>query len=131
MKYFKIILLSLFVIGMLTPIAKAQSEITFNLNLKPQLEDSTFIPGRDRVRIVGDLHPLITATPYYLEDESPKDSVYSITVRFSSRYRGQTLNYNFEMTSNYRKLTEELPRSILLQGREIKLDALYFNAFAW
>ncbi|MBO6537215.1 MAG: hypothetical protein JJ966_13415 [Balneolaceae bacterium] len=110
---------------------QAQTSITFSVNLKPQLEDSTFIPGRDQIKIVGDLYPINTPNPYYLVDEAPRDSIYSITVRFSSRFRNQMLNYNFEMTSNYVRLTEVLPRSIQLQGREIELDPFYFNAFAW
>lgn len=111
--------------------AIAQSEITFSVNLKPQLEDSTFIPGRDQIKIVGDLYPINTPNPYYLFDEDPIDSVYSITVRFSSRFRNQTLTYNFEMISDYTRYTEVLPRSIQLQGREVELDPLYFNSFAW
>ncbi|MBO6792466.1 MAG: hypothetical protein JJ895_01055 [Balneolaceae bacterium] len=109
----------------------AQTSITFNVNLKPQLEDSTFVPGRDQIKIIGDKYPIDTPNPYYLVDEAPKDSIYSVTIRFSSRFRGQMLNYNFEMTSNYTKLTEVLPRSVQLQGREVELDPLYFNAFAW
>lgn len=110
---------------------QAQTSITFNVNLKPQLEDSTFVPGRDQIKIVGDLYPIDTPNPYYLVDEAPKDSIYSITIRFSSRFRNQMLNYNFEMTSNYVQLTEVLTRSVQLQGREVELDPLYFNAFAW
>ena len=109
----------------------AQSTITFNVNLKPQLEDSTFVPGRDQLKIVGDLYPINTPNPYYLFDEEPIDSVYSITVRFSSRFRNQMLNYNFEMMTNYIRNVEVLPRSIQLQSREVELDPIYFNAFAW
>lgn len=112
-------------------VAVAQTSVTFNVNLKPQLEDSTFIPGRDQIKIVGDLYPINTPNPYYLIDEEPIDSIYTIEVRFSSRFRNQMLNYNFEMTSNYVRLTEVLPRSLQLQGREVELDAFYFNAFAW
>jgi len=109
----------------------AQSSITFNVNLKPQLEDSTFLPGIDQIKIIGDLYPLNTPNPYYLIDEEPVDSIYSITVRFSSRFRNDMLTYNFEMMANYIRLTEVMPRSIQLQGRDVELDPLYFNAFAW
>ncbi len=111
--------------------AIAQNTITFNVNLQPQLADSTFIPGRDQLRIVGDLYPINTPNPYYLIDEEPIDSIYTITIRFSSRFRNQTLTYNFEMMANYIRTVEVLPRSIQLQGREVELDPLYFNAFAW
>lgn len=105
--------------------------VTFNVNLKPQLEDSTFIPGRDNIQIVGSVPPLNTPTPYYLTDEEPIDSVYSATIDFSPRFRNQTITYNYEMMVNYQKQTENLPRSLLLRQQEVELDALYFNAFAW
>ncbi len=112
--------------------AQAQStEITFNVNLKPQLEDSTFIPGRDNIKIIGDLYPINTPNPYYLLDEEPIDSIYSITIRFSPRFRNNMLKYNFEMMINFIKEEEAMPRAIQLQNREVNLDPIYFNAFAW
>ncbi len=111
--------------------AFARQEVTFNVNLKPQLEDSVFIPGRDQLKLVGSLQPINTARPYFLTDEEPIDSVYSVTINFPARFRNQTLVYNFEMTVNYRKLTEDLERQVLLRQGEVELDALYFNAFAW
>ena len=126
----RLLLALVFVVG-INVAGFAQSTITFNVNLKPQLEDSTFVPGRDQLKIVGDLYPINTPNPYYLFDEEPIDSVYSITVRFSSRFRNQMLNYNFEMMTNYIRNVEVLPRSIQLQSREVELDPIYFNAFAW
>ena len=112
--------------------AHAQStEITFNVNLKPQLVDSTFIPARDNIKIIGDLYPINTPNPYYLRDEEPIDSIYSITIRFSPRFRNYMLNYNFEMMINFIKEEEAMPRAIQLQNREVKLDPIYFNAYAW
>lgn len=106
-------------------------KVTFNVNLKPQLEDSTFIPGRDQLKVVGSVQPINLATPYYLTDQEPIDSVYSVTINFSPRFRNQTVTYNFEMTVNYRKLTETLERELLLRQGEVSIDPLYFNAFAW
>jgi len=106
-------------------------KVTFNVNLKPQLEDSTFIPGRDQLKVIGSVQPISLATPYYLTDQEPIDSVYSVTINFSPRYRNQTIIYNFEMTVNYRKIAEDLERELYLQQGESTLDALYFNAFAW
>lgn len=112
--------------------AQAQStEITFNVNLKPQLEDSTFIPGRDNIKIIGDLYPINTPNPYFLLDEEPIDSIYSITIRFSPRFRNKMLNYNFEMMVNFLKEKEAMPRSMQLQNSEVNLDPIYFNAFTW
>ncbi len=125
------LILSAFILLTINLSGFAQTAITFNVNLQPQLEDSTFIPGRDQLKIVGDFYPINTPNPYYLIDEEPIDSIYTITVRFSSRFRNETLTYNFEMITNYIRNTEVLPRSIQLQGREVELDPLYFNAFAW
>lgn len=106
-------------------------KVTFNINLKPQLEDSVFIPGRDQIRIYGSAQPINLATPYYLIDEEPIDSVYSVTINFPRRYQNQTISFNYEMTINYRKMREDLERRLLVQQGDISLDALYFNAFAW
>ncbi|GAB5408498.1 MAG: hypothetical protein BalsKO_08630 [Balneolaceae bacterium] len=106
-------------------------KVTFNVNLKPELEDSTFIPGRDQIRIIGSVQPINLATPYYLTDQEPIDSVYSVTINFSPRLRNQTITYNFEMTLNYRKLSETLQRQLQIRQGEVSLDPLYFNAFAW
>ena len=118
-------------LGFTTPILAQSTEVTFNLNLKPQLEDSTFIPGRDLLMVVGDLYPLKGVNPFYLTDTPPVDSVYSITVRFPSRTKNQSLIFNFEMLLDQRKQKEMMPRSVLLSGGELKLDPLYFNSFAW
>ena len=128
----KLLLITLIIcIGQVASANAQTSEITFNVNLKPQLEDSIFVPGRDQIKIVGDLYPINTPNPYFLLDEEPIDSVYSITVRFSSRFRDQILTYNFEMMTNYIRNVEVLPRNIQLMGQDVQTDPLYFNAFAW
>lgn len=109
----------------------AQSKITFNINLKPQLEDSTFVPGRDNVQLTGSIYPLTSANPTYLIDSEPIDSIYSVTISFPNRVRNQTLTYNFEMLIDYQKRKESLPRNLLISLSEVELDALYFDAFAW
>lgn len=129
---FKFLLTSLFLISILTSDSLiAQSSVTFNVNLKPQLEDSTFVPGRDKLEIIGDIRPLSMLRAFQLTDTEPVDSVYSVTLNFSTRFNRQTLTYNFIMTANDVKLTEVLERNLTLQNREVSLDALYFNAFAW
>lgn len=113
----------------------AQSEVTFNVNMLPHLKDSAFVPGRDQLKIVGNLYPIDLNRVYLLEDTEPVDSVYSITIDFSTRYRGKTLKYNFEMVINEerqpRVLKEVMERTLLLRPGEVSLDPLYFNAFAW
>lgn len=131
-KYISIICITCLLFISAQQVAKAQvSEITFKVNLKPQLEDSVFIPGRDNIKIVGNLHPINSPTSYYLVDEPPIDSIYSITIRFSPRFRNQVLTYNFVMTADYTRYTEVMPRKLQLLGNKVELDPLYFNAFAW
>lgn len=111
--------------------AEARQSVTFNVNMKPQLEDSTFVPGRDQLQLVGNVAPINSLRPFYLIDTEPIDSIYSVTINFSPRFRNQTITYNFEMTANYRKYTEVMERNLRLINNEVSLDALYFNAFAW
>ncbi len=121
----------LFAVLFITSNTAFAQKVTFNVNLKPQLEDSIFVPGRDNLRIVGNVAPINTATPIYLIDSEPIDSIYSVTINFSPRYRNQTIPYNFEMTVNYRKFKESLERRVALIYGETSLDPLYFDSFAW
>ena len=110
---------------------QAQSTVTFNVNLTPMLKDSTFVPGRDYIRVTGSLSPISTR-PVRLYDTNPVDSIYTAEVRFSSRYANSELEYNFEIIHpEGKKKTEQLPRKVRLSGRELELPPLYFNAFAW
>lgn len=106
-------------------------QVVFNLNLKPQLADSVFIPGRDVLQITGSEYPLNTAAPVIMRDLPPIDSIYTATVRFSSRLTGKTIQYNFEMMLEGRRIGESLPRTLLIPADKTELDALYFDAFAW
>ncbi len=110
---------------------QAQSTVIFNVNLTPMLKDSTFVPGRDYIRVTGSLSPISTR-PVRLYDTNPVDSIYTAEVRFSSRYSNSELEYNFEIIHpEGKKKTEQLPRKVRLSGRELELPPLYFNAFAW
>ncbi len=131
MKYLPTFILLVFTFSLTSSEIHARQQVTFNVNLKPQLEDSIFIPGRDQLQLVGDFQPINTARPYFLTDTEPVDSVYSVTINFPGRFRNRTLTYNFEMTINFIKQTEDLERQLQLPVGEMSLDALYFNAFAW
>ncbi|WP_138430332.1 hypothetical protein [Fodinibius saliphilus] len=109
----------------------AQTEVTFKVNLKPQLEDSIYIPGRDRVYLKGNTFPLSKTKNVYLKDVAPIDSIYEATVDFPSRSNGEVVKYNYYIYTPDNLMQEQRPRSIRLRGKEIELDAIYFNAFAW
>lgn len=127
----KLVVLFLVTIACSSLEAFARQQVTFNVNIKPQLKDSVFIPGRDQLRLVGNFQPINTARPYLLSDEEPIDSVYSVTINFPRRFRNQTLVYNYEMTINYVKRTEDLERELMLRQGDVELPPLFFNAFAW
>lgn len=108
----------------------AQSKITFQVNLKPQLEDSVFIPGRDQVKLKGNQYPL-TGKGITLHDSAPKDSVYTVEVSFPGHASGKEISYNFILETEPRTITESMPRELLVRNGEHTLDALYFDSFAW
>lgn len=110
--------------------AHAQSKITFNLNLKPMLEDSTFIPGRDIAEVTGDLYPLGRNRNVRLYDRDPIDSVYTAEVTFPRSAMGKQLEWNFVLTINQNTRREDMVRRLGLRGDK-ELDPFYFNAFAW
>ena len=109
----------------------SQPTITFNLNLEPQLKDSVFIPGRDRVLVTGDIFPLSKSANLLKDTSTPPDSIYSITLRFSNNEFGKTLNYNFIMYINGQRREESMRRQIRVRDDEMHLDALYFDSYAW
>lgn len=110
--------------------AYAQSSITFQVNLKPQLEDSVFVPGRDIAKITGNTYPL-TGKGVILKDTSPKDSIYTIEVKFPGSATGKEISYNFVLNVGDKVINESMPRSIRLRQGDFTLDALYFDSFAW
>jgi hypothetical protein len=106
--------------------------VIFNVNLKPNLEDSSFVPSQDKLQIIGNFYPLGPNRSIQLIDEAPIDSIYSAEIRFNSRYRGETLEYNYQIVDmDGNKNTENMVRKITIRAGETELPALYFNAFAW
>lgn len=123
-----IVFINLFVL--ISVKVSAQTTVTFNLNLKPQLEDSVFIPNRDKVYLVGSTYPLRLNRPLMMRDEEPIDSIYTIDVMFNRDQLNKLVEYNFMLNVNSNQLKEDIPRRLEIRGNEI-LDALYFNSFAW
>lgn len=121
----------LFLLLIFTGTAHSQAAIEFSVNLKPMLEDSSFVPGKDRIELIGNIPPLTLNRGYELTDMAPADSIYSVIIEFSPGFATQKLIYNFRIITSKGTLNETLPRSVAILNREQKLDALYFNAFAW
>lgn len=109
-----------------------QTTVTFNVNLKPQLKDSIFVPERgDLLEIAGDILPLGMNKKMQLKDLEPVDSVFTIKITFPYRNQGRQLSYYFVLTTENETQKEDMPHIIRLSGRNIETDPLYFNAYAW
>lgn len=132
MKYYyrTICMISTFIIGF-TIHCNAQTTVIFNLNLNPQLEDSSFVPDRDILEVTGNLYPFGFNKNFKLEDLAPLDSIYTVEVNFSGAENNKTLEYNFLIRTEREEIKENRPRVLELHSGTIALDALYFNAFAW
>ncbi len=125
----KLVLIFVFLIAPAVS-AIAQTKVTFNINLKPMLLDSTFIPGQEFLEVKGDLRPFTRTTSFQMTDEAPIDSVYSVTIEFPRRYNGQILTYNYVIKSLVHKERNEfLPRTLELKGQEIIDPPYYFDSF--
>lgn len=126
----KTVILTFVVFLLASQAGQAQSTVTFQLNMEPQLKDSVFVPGRDVVKLKGDLYPL-TGKGVTLSDTAPKDSIYSVEIRFPGSANGKTISYNFVLETGPKTLNESMPRQLRLRRGSHTLDALYFDSFAW
>src|SRR6056297_2585424 len=81
---------------LLFTVAEAQT-VTFNVNMKPMLEDSSFVPGQDVLRVTGNIYPLGPNQFVQLRDTSPRDSIFSAEVRFTNPQPNEVLEYTFQI----------------------------------
>ena len=124
--------ISLFLFTLFFTLGAQAQTVIFNVNLKPNLEDSMFVPNQDKMVIIGNFYPLGLNRSVQMFDEAPIDSIYTAEIRFGSRYQGQVLEYNFQIVDeNGNKNTESMVRKITLSAGETEIPPLYFNAFAW
>ena len=126
-----VIFLFLFFSILIGELFAQSAEITFNVNLQPQLKDSIFIPGRDRILITGTQEPFSRINNRLSDNSTPKDSVYSVTLRFSQTDINRRFSYNYVMYIDGTPQRENMRRQIKVTRGKHNLDALYFNTFAW
>lgn len=108
----------------------AQTEVTFRVDLRQLMRDSTFVPGRDVVRVKGNLRPFSRVNTFVMQPEEESDSVYTVTINFPRRYNGEELIYNYFLQIAYRgNVEEDLPRYLTLTGRKTEVDPLEFNSY--
>ena len=111
--------------------ATAQSQVTFQLNLKQQMKDSAFVPPQHSVVVTGNQLPFTSLNSFKMRDTEPVDSVYSAQVRFPSSEIGKTLKFKFEIKRPKKNnLTERQPRLLRIEEGTNTLRPDYFNSFA-
>lgn len=108
---------------------QAQTSVTFNIDMKQMMQDSTFIPGQHVIQVNGNLFPFGPNRPVRMRDEQPKDSVFTAEVSFSRRFNEERLRFNFEIVKPVETIKERGPRSIVLNGQDITLPPAVFNSF--
>lgn len=130
MNRLKLFLFAVILFILIPSLCRAQSEITFRIDMTPQIKDSTFIPEIGTVRIKGNLIPFSNIHTIVMRDHSPKDSIYVAKIHFPSIVNGETLKYRFTIRMPYKTIKESYSRLLKLEGRERKLPVAFFNNFA-
>lgn len=127
----KKLLLTTFLVSLPLLLVHAQTTIVFNVDMRAAMKDSIFIPNQDQVKIKGNLYPLSRRAGKRMTDQAPADSIYTVEVRFPRQHSGKNLTFNFEIVKPRSVLSEQGPRSILLNNEHIDLQPLGFNSFAF
>jgi hypothetical protein len=112
-------------------IVQAQTTVTFNVDLRPMMKDSTFIPGQDFLQVNGNLYPFGLNRPVRMSDNTPKDSIFTAEVQFSRRFNNERLKYYFEIVKPDETLSESSNRFVHLNGQDIILPPVGFNSYVY
>lgn len=121
-----------FAIGF-TTLSKAQTTVTFNVDMKYALQNNLFNDLTNDMFLKGDISPLGESAGQYLEliDTAPIDSIYSVVATFPSIYNNDLLSYNFVIKRVLTTEHEERTRELTLSGEAEDLPAIKFNSFDW
>jgi hypothetical protein len=111
--------------------ALSQSKVTFQVNISSELEQGLFDPEEHHVELSGTVYPLSLNRYITLEPSEDDHNLYSAEVIFPIDTVNKDVNYMFRLNLGNRFLSEDLPRSIRISEHDTKLDALYFNSYAW
>tara|TARA_R110002072_G_scaffold34524_2_gene103205 strand:- start:29153 stop:29524 length:372 start_codon:yes stop_codon:yes gene_type:complete len=116
-----------------TTLSKAQTTVTFNVDMKYALQNNIFDELTNDIFLKGDISPLGESVGQYLEltDTAPVDSIYSVVVTFPSIYNDDLLSYNFVIKRVLTTEHEERTRELTLSGEAEDLPAIKFNSFDW
>ncbi|MEO9887858.1 MAG: hypothetical protein ABJR05_05565 [Balneola sp.] len=111
----------------------AQTNVTFNIDMKYALQNGLFNEFTNNIYIKGNISPLSESSAGYIEmtDTAPVDSIYSVVVEFPAIYDGELLEYNFVIKRLLSTEHEERKREITLSGEVEDLPDIKFNSFDW
>lgn len=129
----KKIILSLIVLFSFGALVQAQSMVTFQVDMKYAKQNGLFNDLTNSLVLVGDLSPLGTRPSQYitLKDTAPIDSIYTAVVTFPASLNDKKLKYNFIINKLLTSEKEDRVREITLNGGDMELPAIKFNAYDW
>jgi hypothetical protein len=128
----KAILLFAFVFSF-SALSYAQTNVTFNLDMKYALENGLFNDFTNNLYLKGNISPLGENFGSFIEmtDTAPVDSIYSVVVEFPAIYDNELLEYNFVIKRLLSTENEDKKRELTLSGDTEDLPAIKFNSYDW
>ena len=113
-------------------LALGQTKITFNIDMRPQIEDSTFIPAIHSIKLAGNQLPFSKTRKIKMRDRAPVDSIYSATVYFPSIVNDTFLEYNFLIkTPGGKVIQEQKVRLLQLEKQRESIPPSFFGKFGY
>lgn len=125
--FFLCLFVFLFVIKPLN--TSAQTTVTFRIDMRVQMKDSTFISGDHSIELKGNLIPFSDIHTISLHNAS-SDSIFATTVRFPSLVNEEILKYKYIIRTEDEIIKERRFRLLPLKGQEETLPIAGFNNFA-
>lgn len=122
-------LIFLFAGSSISAAVSAQTRLTFRIDMRPQMKDRTFLPGRHAVEVAGNRLPFSKTHTVALRDRPPVDSIYVATVHFPSLSNGKVLQYRFLIRADNTAVAERRYRIQRLRQQKAVLPIVRFNSF--
>jgi hypothetical protein len=127
----KILLLGIIYLFLSASYAVGQSTVTFRVNVSYEIENGLFNPEEHSVQLLGDVYPLSMNREVIMTPSESDSTTYEADVRFQNNVLQQQLIYRFRLEINNRYMNEDVPRNLVIPSESAKLDAIYFNSYAW
>jgi len=114
-----------------TAFAYSQSTVTFRVNVSYEIENKLFNPEEHTVELLGNVHPLSMNREITMTPNEADSTTYEADIRFPVSAYQQPLSYRFRLNLDGRYMNEDVPRNLVIPSESAKLDAIYFNSYAW